>query len=43
VPGVLISSRPTTSETPRVVDIAPTVLQYFGVPIPKEIDGSPLF
>jgi len=43
VPGVLISSRPTTSQTPRVVDIAPTVLQYFGVPIPKEIDGKPLF
>jgi predicted AlkP superfamily phosphohydrolase/phosphomutase len=43
VPGVLISSRPTTTDTPRIVDIAPTVLQYFGVPIPREIDGKPLF
>jgi predicted AlkP superfamily phosphohydrolase/phosphomutase len=43
VPGVLISNRPTASDTPRVVDIAPTVLQYFGVPIPREIDGKPLF
>lgn len=43
VPGVLISSRPTSTDTPRVIDIAPTVLQYFGVPIPREIDGTPLF
>ena len=43
VPGTLISSRPTTSDSPRVIDIAPTVLRYFGVPIPKEIDGTPLF
>lgn len=43
VPGTLISSRPTTSDSPRVIDIAPTVLRYFGVPIPSEIDGSPLF
>ena len=43
VPGTLISSRPTTTDNPRVIDIAPTVLRYFGVPIPTEIDGTPLF
>ena len=43
VPGVLISNRPTSTESPRVIDIAPTVLRYFGVPIPTEIDGTPLF
>ncbi len=43
VPGILISSRPTTTETPRVIDIAPTVLRYFGVPIPTDIDGTPVF
>jgi predicted AlkP superfamily phosphohydrolase/phosphomutase len=43
VPGVLISSRPTSTDSPRVIDIAPTVLRYFGVPIPTEIDGTPLF
>jgi hypothetical protein len=43
VPGTLISSRPTTTETPRVIDLAPTVLRYFGVPIPTEIDGTPIF
>jgi len=26
-----------------VIDLAPTVLQYFGVPIPAEVDGKPLF
>ena len=43
VPGTLISSRPTTTDSPRVIDIAPTVLRYFGVPIPTEIDGTPIF
>ncbi len=43
VPGTLISSRPTTTDSPRVIDIAPTVLRYFGLPIPNEIDGTPLF
>jgi len=27
----------------RIIDIAPTVLKYFGVPIPTDIDGKPLF
>jgi predicted AlkP superfamily phosphohydrolase/phosphomutase len=43
VPGTLIASRPTRADSPRVIDIAPTVLRYFGVPIPSEIDGTPLF
>ncbi len=43
VAGTLISSRPTTTDSPRVIDIAPTVLRYFSVPIPIEIDGTPLF
>ena len=43
IPGTLISSRPVLMADPRIVDIAPTVLRYFGVPIPKEIDGKALF
>ena len=43
VPGTLLSSRPTSTDSPRVIDIAPTVLRYFGVPIPTEIDGTPIF
>ena len=41
--GVLISSRPITGTSPSIMDIAPTVLKYFGLPIPGDIDGKPLF
>ena len=43
IPGSLISSQKLTVDEARIIDIAPTVLKYFGVPIPKEIDGKPLF
>ena len=43
-PGTLISSRPMTAGgTMRIIDISPTVLKYFGLPIPGDIDGTPLF
>ena len=43
-PGTLISSRPLSGTAElSIMDIAPTVLKYFGVPIPSEIDGKPLF
>ena len=41
--GVLVSSRKIDSEATRIIDIAPTVLKYFGIEIPKDIDGRPLF
>jgi len=44
--GVLISNRPITRHEPggpSIMDIAPTVLKYFGLPIPGDIDGKPLF
>ncbi|HET9369138.1 MAG TPA: alkaline phosphatase family protein [Vicinamibacterales bacterium] len=41
--GVLLTNRPISTETPRIIDIAPTVLQFYGVPIPGAIDGRPLF
>jgi predicted AlkP superfamily phosphohydrolase/phosphomutase len=43
IPGVLITNQRVTATSPRIIDIAPTVLKYFGVPIPKDIDGRPLF
>ena len=42
-PGTLISSRPLDGGHFSIIDIAPTVLKYFGVPIPSEIDGKPIF
>jgi predicted AlkP superfamily phosphohydrolase/phosphomutase len=44
--GVLISNRPIVRrgpEGPSIMDIAPTVLKYFGLPIPGDIDGKPLY
>jgi predicted AlkP superfamily phosphohydrolase/phosphomutase len=40
--GILITNRKIAGPT-RIIDIAPTVLKYFGVTIPKDIDGRPLF
>jgi predicted AlkP superfamily phosphohydrolase/phosphomutase len=41
--GVVISSRPLAEGQADIMDIAPTVLKYFGVPIPSDIDGKPIF
>ena len=44
--GVLISSKPLAradQASLSIMDIAPTVLKYFGVAIPAIIDGKPLF
>jgi predicted AlkP superfamily phosphohydrolase/phosphomutase len=42
VPGVVFCNRPITSENPRLMDIGPTVLDMFGVTVPKHMDGKPL-
>ena len=41
--GILISNRPIQAGATRIIDIAPTVLRFFGVPVPGSIDGRPLF
>jgi len=46
VPGVLISNRTLTADrqgTASILDIAPTVLKYFGLAVPADIDGKPLY
>lgn len=42
VPGMLFCNRPIDRESPNIVDIAPTVLDIFGVPIPPHMDGKPI-
>jgi len=42
VPGVLFCNRRIETEKPRLMDIAPTVLDMFGVEIPPHIDGKVL-
>ncbi|MFB3903428.1 MAG: alkaline phosphatase family protein [Acidobacteriota bacterium] len=42
VPGVLFSNRPLKVEKPDIKDIAPTVVQLFGVPVPSYMKGKTL-
>lgn len=41
--GVLISNTKLNTPTPRIIDIAPTVLKYFGLSVPQDLDGKPIF
>ena len=36
-------TKPISQSEARIIDIAPTVLKYFGLTVPKEIDGKSLF
>jgi len=42
VPGVLFSNRKIAEEKPGIVDVAPTILKLFGLPLPAHFDGKPL-
>ncbi len=42
VPGMLFCNRPMDVEHPNIVDIAPTVLDLFGVTVPAHMDGKPI-
>jgi predicted AlkP superfamily phosphohydrolase/phosphomutase len=41
--GILVSGLPINTASPRIIDLAPTVLKYFGIAIPGDIDGKPIF
>jgi predicted AlkP superfamily phosphohydrolase/phosphomutase len=40
VPGVLFSSHKFAAEKPAIVDVAPTILQLFGLALPGHFDGK---
>jgi hypothetical protein len=40
VPGILFSNRPFRKDDPGIMDLAPTVLNVFGVPVPRYMEGS---
>ena len=42
VPGVLFCNRKIEAQNPRLLDIAPTVLDMFGVDVPAYMDGKAL-
>jgi predicted AlkP superfamily phosphohydrolase/phosphomutase len=41
VPGVLFANRPILGEGHSIADVAPTILELFGLPIPRHMDGKP--
>jgi predicted AlkP superfamily phosphohydrolase/phosphomutase len=41
VPGVLFCNRKIEEEGPRLLQIGPTILKMFGVPVPDHMDGQP--
>jgi predicted AlkP superfamily phosphohydrolase/phosphomutase len=41
VPGVLFSNHKIEAEEPAIVDVAPTMLELFGVKLPSHFDGKP--
>ena len=40
VPGILFSNKKIESDNPGIMDIGPTVLDLFGVPVPGYYDGQ---
>jgi len=41
-PGVILSSRRLAADDPAIVDLAPTALAFFGVPVPADMRGHRL-
>jgi predicted AlkP superfamily phosphohydrolase/phosphomutase len=42
VPGVFFCSRRVDTSDPSLIDIAPTALHLFGLPVPSHMEGRPL-
>jgi predicted AlkP superfamily phosphohydrolase/phosphomutase len=40
--GVLFVNRPITTTHPSIMDLSPTVLKLLGVPLPSDLDGTPI-
>ncbi len=43
VPASLIVNKKIKKKNPEIIDIAPTILKIFGIKIPSDIDGEPIF
>jgi predicted AlkP superfamily phosphohydrolase/phosphomutase len=43
IAGLLVTNRPLSTDSPRAIDIAPTVLRHFGLALPADYTGKPLF
>ncbi len=43
VPGILFCNRAIAKKDPALIDLAPTILDEFGLPIPRSIEGTGIF
>jgi len=43
VPGVFWCNRAINTDEPNILDMAPTAMDLFGIPVPKYMQGAPLF
>lgn len=43
VPGILFTNKPIAMAGPSLVDLAPTILQEFGLDIPETMEGKKIF
>lgn len=43
LPGVLFSNRPVHADTPSLIDVAPSILAEFGLPVPASMEGKNFF
>ncbi len=43
VPGVLLASQPIPAEGPSLLDIAPSILAWFGLEVPPQMEGRSVF
>jgi len=43
VPGIIFSNRSIKAKTPSLVDLAPSILVKFGLPIPSSMEGKNIF
>ncbi len=42
VPGIFLCNHKINKKNPAIIDVAPTVLELFGVKVPSHMDGSSL-
>ena len=43
VPGVIFSNRPVRAKAPALIDIAPSILNEFGIQVPSSMQGKNIF
>ena len=43
VPGVIFSNRPIVADSPALIDLGPSILKAYGLPVPPTMTGKNIF